>query len=79
MEKLQEYRRVNEVVCTEAHTEAAFGQHAAGILDDYYNEGILKNNLGHPPLISDFSIVCSIEESKVLGLGYYFAYFLCIY
>ena len=68
--KLKDYRNVNMVVFTEAQNDAAFGHYAAGIIADYYIEGILKNNLGHPSPILDYSIACSIEESKALGSGY---------
>ena len=78
-ETLKECRSVNNVVCTKAQKDSAFGHHAAGILADYYIEGSIKNNLGHPSPNLDFLIACSIEESKALGSGYIVSYFLCIY
>ena len=76
---LRKCREVNNVVTTKVHEEAAFGLHAAGIRADYYIWNILKNNLGSPPSILDYTIACSVQESKALGKGYYFLYFTCIY
>ena len=69
---LKSCKKSNNVEATEAHEEAAFCLHAAGILADYYTDNLLKNNLGSPPDILDYAIPCSLQESKALGEGYYF-------
>ena len=76
---LKKCRKVNKVVGTKTHKDAAFGWHAAGILADFYVTDTLRNNLGPPPPILDFTIACAVEESKALGSGYNVSYFICIY
>ena len=76
---LRKCRKINKVVGTQAHKDAAFGWHATGILADYYIGDILRNNLGSPQPILDFTTGCSVEESKALGSGYNVSYFICIY
>ena len=76
---LKKCRIDNKVSCSKAHEEAAFGRHAAGILADFYVTDTLRNNLGPPPPILDFTIACALEESIALGSGYNISYFLCIY
>ena len=68
-EILQSVRESNNIDATEAHKDAAFNLHAAGIFADYYTDNILNKNLGSPPEILDFAIPCSLEESKALGDG----------
>jgi len=53
---LKKCRKVNEVYYSKAREDAAFVWHAAGILADYYIADILRNNLGPPPQILDFTI-----------------------
>ena len=71
---LEKCRRLNKVVYSVAHKDAAFGHHAAGILADCYIREILKNNLGSPPAIVDFKIECSVEESKSVSSGFNVSY-----
>jgi len=71
---LKTCRRLNKVVYSVAHKDAAFGHHAAGILAECYIGEILRNNLGSPPAILDFKIDCSVEESKSVGSGFNVSY-----
>jgi len=73
---LKSCRKSNNIEATEAHQDAAFGLHAAGIFADYYTDNILNNNLGSPPEILDYAIPCSSQESKTLGEGYYLSMYL---
>ena len=57
---LKKGRRLNKVVHSVAHKDAAFGHHAEGILADCYNGENLRADLGSPPAILDFKIDSSV-------------------
>jgi len=73
---VRKFRNKNNLVSSKAHKDSAFGYHAEGIIADCYDGEILKNNLGFPPKILDYKILCSSQESKTLGEGYYLQLYL---
>ena len=75
---LKKCRKVTGVYCSQEHEIAAFGLHAAGIYADFCVKDTLRNNLGPPPPILDYSLSCDSDQSKVLGSGYNVSYFICI-
>ena len=72
-------RTVNGIECSQAHIDATFGWHADGIEADFYVRGIVRKDLGSPPLILDYSLSCDSDQSKSLGSGYNISYLIRFY
>ena len=70
----EDTKKANGVYCSNAHEEAAFGLHAAGIRADFH----VKGSLRPPPPILDYSLSCDSDQSKALGSGYNDSYFICV-
>ena len=58
------FRKTNGIHCSQDHENANFCRHADGIIADCYVRGIVRNDLGPPLSISDYSISCDSEKSE---------------